>query len=51
MHVFAVCVFDLLMSKYLYVSDLEALRAMHFRLGAPNVHFFFFKEDIFVPAL
>ena len=30
---FAVCVFGLLPSKYMYVLDLQALSAMSFRLG------------------
>ena len=38
-HVFAVCVCELLTSKCMYMLDLEALRAMHFRLGVPNVHY------------
>ena len=37
-HVFAVCIFELLTSKYMPVLDLWVFRAMYFRLGVPNVH-------------
>ena len=36
-HVFAILLFEHLTSKY--VLDLYALRAMYFRLDAPNVHY------------
>ena len=42
MHVFAVCVFKLLMSKIMYVLDLKGFRATHFRLGVPNVHYCYY---------
>ena len=35
-----VCLFQLLTSKYMYALNLYALRAMHFRLGALNVHYY-----------
>ena len=56
-HVFAVCVFELLMSKYMYLLDLWALRAMHFRLGAPigapnvhcHYHYYYYYDPILLP--
>ena len=36
------CVFELLMSKFMYVLDLSALRAVYFRLSMLNVHYYYY---------
>ena len=41
-HMFAACVLELLTSKYMYMLDLYALRDMHFRVGAPNVYYYYY---------
>ena len=38
----AVCVFELLMSKYMCVLDQSALRAMHCTLGTSNIHYSYY---------